>query len=114
VHAVLTIAWFLLAIPTVLIWKDSVLFVGIASCYANAVGALLRLAGQPSGGVMRHIDDDPTACPCRPTRVGPSGRDEWIHHDPPPGISAGISGRRIFRTLVRFLNRRRRNITRAP
>lgn len=38
VHAIGTIAWFLLAIPTVLIWKDSVLFVGIASCYANAVG----------------------------------------------------------------------------
>lgn len=37
-HAVLTVVWFGLAVPTVLVWPDSVVFVGIASCYANAVG----------------------------------------------------------------------------
>jgi len=38
VHAVLTLVWFALAVPTVLLWPDSVVFVAIASCYANGVG----------------------------------------------------------------------------
>lgn len=35
-HATLTAAWFLLVIPTVLWWRESVLWVGLISCYANA------------------------------------------------------------------------------
>lgn len=38
IHAVMTAAWALLAIPTVLWWHDSVLWVGLMSCYANLVG----------------------------------------------------------------------------
>lgn len=38
IHASGTVVWFLAIIPTLLWWHDSVLFVGIASCYANAVG----------------------------------------------------------------------------
>lgn len=38
VHAIATPIWFLLIIPTVLWWHDSVLWVGLISCYANAVG----------------------------------------------------------------------------
>lgn len=37
-HGVFTGVWFLLAIPTVLWWHDSVLWVALISCYANAVG----------------------------------------------------------------------------
>lgn len=37
-HAALTVAWFVAAVPTVLFWPDSVLWVALASCYANAVG----------------------------------------------------------------------------
>lgn len=32
------IVWFILVIPTVLLWSESVLWVALISCYANAVG----------------------------------------------------------------------------
>lgn len=35
VHAALTGVWVLLAIPTLLVWKDSILWVGIMSVWAN-------------------------------------------------------------------------------
>lgn len=38
IHAALTIAWFAAVIPTVLWWRDSVLWIGLMSCYAAAVG----------------------------------------------------------------------------
>jgi hypothetical protein len=38
VHALAMLGWVLAVVPTLLWWSDSVLFVGIASCYANAVG----------------------------------------------------------------------------
>lgn len=34
----MTLAWILLAIPTVLFWSDSILWVLIVSVYANVVG----------------------------------------------------------------------------
>jgi hypothetical protein len=37
-HAVLTVVWAALAVPTVLWWHDSVLWVGLISVYANVVG----------------------------------------------------------------------------
>jgi len=37
-HAYMTILWFVLIIPTVLFWANSVLWVALISCYANAVG----------------------------------------------------------------------------
>ena len=36
IHAALTLAWFLAVIPTALWWKDSILWVGLMSCWANA------------------------------------------------------------------------------
>jgi hypothetical protein len=36
IHATLTFVWFLLVIPTVIFWADSVLWVALISCYANA------------------------------------------------------------------------------
>jgi len=37
IHATLTLVWFLLVIPTtVILWADSVLWVALISCYANA------------------------------------------------------------------------------
>lgn len=36
-HRVLTVAWALLAVPTVLWWSESVLWIGLISIYANAV-----------------------------------------------------------------------------
>lgn len=37
-HAVMTVAWFLACVPTVVWWHASVLWVALISCYANAVG----------------------------------------------------------------------------
>lgn len=37
-HATMTVVWALLAFPTVAWWHDSVMWVGIMSCYANMVG----------------------------------------------------------------------------
>lgn len=37
-HLTLTLAWFVLIVPTILLWRDSVLWVALISCYANAVG----------------------------------------------------------------------------
>jgi hypothetical protein len=37
-HATMTGVWGLLIIPTVLWWHDSVLWIGLISCYANSVG----------------------------------------------------------------------------
>lgn len=38
VHLLLTFAWGALAIPTVLFWKESILWVSFMSLYANMVG----------------------------------------------------------------------------
>lgn len=37
-HLALAGLWAVLIIPTVLLWADSVLWIGLVSCYANAVG----------------------------------------------------------------------------
>lgn len=34
-HAVLTMIWIAAVIPTLLWWKDSILWVGLMSCWAN-------------------------------------------------------------------------------
>lgn len=36
-HLILTWAWMVLIVPTVLWWKESILFIGIVSVYANVV-----------------------------------------------------------------------------
>lgn len=36
VHAVFTALWFLAVLPTVLWWRDSVMWVALMSCWANA------------------------------------------------------------------------------
>lgn len=36
-HLVLAIVWLILMVPTVTLWRDSVLWVGIISVYANVV-----------------------------------------------------------------------------
>jgi hypothetical protein len=36
-HLILTWAWVLLLVPTIFWWKDSILFIGMASVYANVV-----------------------------------------------------------------------------
>lgn len=38
IHTVAAVVWLLLAIPTVLIWADSILWVAFMSLYANIVG----------------------------------------------------------------------------
>jgi hypothetical protein len=55
-HLVLMIVWFLLIAPTVLFWKDSVLWVALMSCWANAAahfaawqGARSEKASEDSG-----------------------------------------------------------------
>lgn len=37
VHLILTWAWVLLLLPTILWWNASILFIGVASVYANVV-----------------------------------------------------------------------------
>lgn len=37
-HMVMMVAWALLGIPTILIWKESILWVAFMSLYANFVG----------------------------------------------------------------------------
>lgn len=37
-HAGLTVVWFIACLPTVIWWKESILWVALISCYANAVG----------------------------------------------------------------------------
>lgn len=37
-HAVMTVVWFGAVAPTVIWWHDSVLWIALISCYANAVG----------------------------------------------------------------------------
>lgn len=54
-HAVLTPVWFLLIIPTVLFWSESVLWVGLISCYANAVG---HFSAWQASRAERESDDD--------------------------------------------------------
>jgi hypothetical protein len=36
VHAALTVAWFCAVVPTLLWWSESVLWVALMSCWANA------------------------------------------------------------------------------
>lgn len=36
IHLALTCVWGLLVIPTIVWWKESILWVGLISCYANA------------------------------------------------------------------------------
>lgn len=36
-HLILTWLWVLLIVPTILWWKESILFIGIVSVYANVV-----------------------------------------------------------------------------
>lgn len=38
VHGMMTGVWAVLVVPTVIWWHDSVLWIGLISCYANAVG----------------------------------------------------------------------------
>lgn len=37
-HLTLTVVWLSLALPTVLLWRDSILWVSFMSLYANVVG----------------------------------------------------------------------------
>jgi hypothetical protein len=37
-HLCLTIVWFLAIVPTLIWWKESVLWVALMSCWANAAG----------------------------------------------------------------------------
>jgi hypothetical protein len=37
-HMSATIFWFVAIIPTVVFWSESVLWIGLVSCYANMVG----------------------------------------------------------------------------
>jgi hypothetical protein len=37
-HAVMTVVWFLLLIPSLLWWKESILWVIVLSVWANAAG----------------------------------------------------------------------------
>ena len=44
-HLVLTVIWFIAIIPTLIWWKDSVLWVALMSCWANAAGHFAAYQG---------------------------------------------------------------------
>lgn len=45
VHATLLVVWLILAVPAVLVWRDSVPFLVFVSVYANVVGHWSALQG---------------------------------------------------------------------
>ena len=54
-HFVMMIVWAGLAIPTVLIWKESILWVAFMSLYANFVG---HFAGWDASKAARNAETD--------------------------------------------------------
>jgi hypothetical protein len=58
VHATLTIFWFLAIIPTVLWWRDSVFWVALLSCYANAAGHFAAWQGSRAEDNATPSDSD--------------------------------------------------------
>lgn len=53
VHAVATLVWIALAVPTLLLWRDSVLWVALMSVWAN-------VAGHWSAWQATRVEDDAT------------------------------------------------------
>lgn len=45
-HLILAFAWVLLAIPTILWWKDAIVWVALMSIYANAESSLAAYNAQ--------------------------------------------------------------------
>jgi hypothetical protein len=58
-HAFGTVAWLVLMYPTVEWWHDSVLFVGLVSCYANAVGHFSGYQGTRAEAANTKTGDGP-------------------------------------------------------
>jgi hypothetical protein len=58
-HAFGTVAWLVLMYPTVKWWHDSVLFVGLVSCYANAVGHFSGYQGTRAEAASAKNGDGP-------------------------------------------------------
>lgn len=56
-HATLAVLWILLLIPTLLWWKESILWVASMSLYANFVGHLSSYEAAKSAG----LEDDERA-----------------------------------------------------
>jgi hypothetical protein len=54
-HFVMMFIWALLAIPTVLIWKESILWVAFMSLYANFVG---HFSGWDAARAEQKVDDN--------------------------------------------------------
>lgn len=52
VHLALAVLWALMVVPTILFWKNSVLFVGLVSVYALVITHLSAAAGYTP------VDDD--------------------------------------------------------
>lgn len=51
VHVTLAAVWSLMAIPTVLYWSKSVLWVGVMSCYALFIGHIASYQAASGAGV---------------------------------------------------------------
>lgn len=45
-HLILAIAWVLLAVPTIIWWKDAIVWVALMSIYANAESSLAAYHAQ--------------------------------------------------------------------
>lgn len=61
VHLISTWVWVALLVPTVLWWKDSILFIGVASVYANVVSHWTAYqAARAEQAVSKQQDDGVT------------------------------------------------------
>jgi hypothetical protein len=54
-HLIMMFVWGLLAVPTVLLWKESILWVAFMSLYANFVG---HFSGWDAARAEEKADDD--------------------------------------------------------
>ncbi|QGH61969.1 hypothetical protein [Serratia proteamaculans] len=60
-HLFMTLLWVLLAIPSVIWWKDSVLWVIIISIYANIVGHLAGYTAARADEAAESTENDEVA-----------------------------------------------------
>lgn len=56
-HVALALVWVLLMWPTVTLWADSVLWVGLMSCYALFIGHISSYEAAASAGVDQETHD---------------------------------------------------------
>lgn len=57
IHAGIALVWALSIVPAWVWWRDSVLFVIVASVFANVYAAVSALEANDDGDVLRRLDE---------------------------------------------------------